>query len=215
MSVLDQPEIPNQGKIHVGSVVTQRRPEEVAVNITKEEFLTLCEGDTSGSKGKRDFNRGICWAAILALVGLLASTDWGTFVQRKHVWPFWACGMLFLLAVGIFGMAWFKDQERLTVMESTGCPHSRLVARLDAQFSSIIKQNQAAAVEDYKAVLIARTNKVLTTSGIAGGWGLNPYADRLLYRINRKDGGGVLEIVVPTNTPLDSVEEVVKKQLPK
>lgn len=92
---------------------------------------------------------------------------------------------------------------------------------LDEILNLVRNQNRSSGGaftgEDFNAVLQARATKALhtlTPSGFLSGMGINPYTDKILYRVTRRDGGNAFEVVVPTNTPLEDVEDVVKAQLP-
>jgi hypothetical protein len=69
-------------------------------------------------------------------------------------------------------------------------------------------------VDDHRALLAGRVDRYLGSSGMTAGWGSSQGRDRLEYNVNRKDGGGQFAVIVPTNTPLEAVEDVVKAQLP-
>lgn len=134
MSAPNQPEAPNQEKIHIGDVVTQRRPEEVAVNITKKEFLTLCDGDTGDSKAKRDKFASLFWTAAVALGGFAASTQWDVVEQRHQKIPY-AFLVLFIVLTAIFAAAWLIFRGSTDEKGKTS-HYSRTRVKLDANFKA-------------------------------------------------------------------------------
>jgi hypothetical protein len=82
-----------------------RRDDEASVSVTKEELLTLFDGDSNDMKAKRDMFAGLFVTALFALFGLLAS-NWDILSEQHRKWPFWFI-IPFLVAVVGFGTAWF------------------------------------------------------------------------------------------------------------
>lgn len=68
--------------------------------------------------------------------------------------------------------------------------------------------------DDYRAMLIGRVEKFLRASGIASSWGATHGSQELTYRVTLKGGKGPISVTVPTITPLEAVEELIKSQLP-
>lgn len=145
MSTPDQPVKADQNKIHIGDVVTQRRLEEVAVNITKEEFLTLCEGDTTATKtaeakAKRDRFSSLCWTAIFASVALIASMP-GDKAEPWRQNTAYGCVVLALLASAAFGTAWLIFRRSAGEKSETS-HYRRTREKLESDFERCEASNQ-------------------------------------------------------------------------
>jgi hypothetical protein len=84
-----------------GSLVSYPRPDEIVVPLRRDEFDTLCEGGVSEEKASRDLYVGIGAGALAGLVGVLATTDWGTAWQPGH--RGWVFSSLLVLCVMVAG----------------------------------------------------------------------------------------------------------------
>jgi hypothetical protein len=119
-----------------------------------------------------------------------------------------------------FDLAWPKFAAALASMpEPVGtAPPRRTVDDMFGEILNLVR-NQSKSLggaltgEDFSAALAARASKVLNANGIHA-WSTGSYTEKLLFRINPGGGGNLIDVVVPTNTPLDLVEAVVKAQIP-
>ena len=68
--------------------------------------------------------------------------------------------------------------------------------------------------DDVKAALMTRVNKAITKSGFVSNMSGGAYPSEIVYKANRRDGGPQFEVKVPVDTPFESVEEVVRAQMP-
>jgi len=86
-----------------GSLVAFPRPDEVVVPLRRDEFDILREGGASSEKASRDLYIGIGVTAVVGLIGILATMDWGNAWQAGH--RTWVLPFLVLLVAtaGAFG----------------------------------------------------------------------------------------------------------------
>jgi TIR domain-containing protein len=120
-----------------------------------------------------------------------------------------------------FDALWPKlaaELKKLPADQPRAKPHRADRELLEELLNLVRNQNRPSGGtftdEDFKAALTARVTKAITRSGLVGGIAINPYPDRLVYKLSRRDGSGVFDVVVPNNTPFESVEEVVRTQMP-
>jgi hypothetical protein len=67
--------------------------------------------------------------------------------------------------------------------------------------------------EDFQRALAERASNALLGSGLVSLSAMVTHPDKIVFSAARKGGGKQFEVVVPTNTPLEAVEGVVKGQL--
>jgi len=127
-----------QHTVPIGSVFTARRPDEISAPITKEEFLTLCDGEPASAKRKRDYCRDMFAAALIATISLVANVDWDNFSQRPHKWVFFLTAIVFLVAVGAFGAGWIIFGCLITEKESAS-HYLRVKTKLETDFQNTEK----------------------------------------------------------------------------
>jgi hypothetical protein len=67
--------------------------------------------------------------------------------------------------------------------------------------------------EDFQKALAERSSNALFGSGLVGMSAMATHPDKIVFSAARKGGGKQFEVVVPTNTSLEAVEQVVRAQL--
>jgi hypothetical protein len=143
MSPSDRGQEFNQLGMPIGKVLTSRRPDEISAPITKEEFLTLCEGEISGAKQRREICRDLFIASLIGLVSLLANVDWGNFGKRQNGWVFFVSAIAFLGATAGFGAGWAI--YRALSEKNKGSHYSRVKGKLESDFQTTEKIIAASA----------------------------------------------------------------------
>jgi hypothetical protein len=110
------------------------------------------------------------------------------------------------------------ELKKLPPDEARATPKRNERDILDEILNLVRNQSRSSAGafsdEDFKAALMARTQKAITASGIVAGMGTASYPDRILINASRRDGGPAFQVIVPSSTPLEAVEDVVRAQLP-
>jgi hypothetical protein len=134
MSEPNQPEKKPTGTIHMVPIVECPRPNDMGTMILKREFETLCQGDTNKYEAKRDNSKNLFCAALLGLIGVLASTDWETFSVRRHQWPFYLCVIGFTAAIAWFGAEW-RTFSRSIQSRSDSSVYAQLKTEIGQRFS--------------------------------------------------------------------------------
>jgi hypothetical protein len=135
----NQPPAPST--VHIRNVLTSRGQDEVGITIMKEQFITLCEGDTSDLKSKRNTFGELFSTALFGFVGLLA-TGFDVTSQHQTKWPYW-----FIVpsgvAVAVFGTAWiiYAIQAR---EKNHNSPFVRTKQKCEAAFVEIERQQKAS-----------------------------------------------------------------------
>src|SRR5580658_3898981 len=83
----DAPPVPGQAGSYDagGGLVVRSQPDEIGVPLRKDDFLTLCEGETSQARSSRDVCIGVCGTAFVGLVGVLAAIDVDTVLKWGHL----------------------------------------------------------------------------------------------------------------------------------
>ncbi len=121
-----------------------------------------------------------------------------------------------------FEALWPKLESELTKIpadESSAAPersqHDLLVEILNYVRNQSRSLGALITEQDREALLISRVGKAIGATGIANSWsgGVDRAQNKLLYRVVRKDGGGVLEVAVPVDTALEAIEEMVRAQI--
>lgn len=125
--------------IHYESVVTCPRPSDLETQIRRHEFEMLCEGDTNKEEAKRDNAKNLFYAALIGLVGVLASADWATDLRQRPL-PFYLFVLIFLL-----GVAWFGNEWRTFAWEVEQKQNDSTRSRLKADIQKRFEAASAAA----------------------------------------------------------------------
>lgn len=115
-----------------GSLVAYPRPDEVVVPLRRDEFDILREGGASSEEASRDLYIGIGVTAVVGLIGILATMDWGNAWQAGHrTWVLPFLVLLVATAGAFVGAAIYHLRSQKTLINS---PFSRLSARLSNWF---------------------------------------------------------------------------------
>lgn len=160
--------------VHIRNVLTSLGRDEVGITIMKEQFITLCEGDTSDCKSKRNTCAGLFWTALFGFVGLLATGLDVIYNRQGAKWPYWFIIPSGLLAV-VFGTAWaiFWNQARQTNRSS---PFLRVKQTCEEAFAEIERQQHAARQQAEPATAAASNGRETAEQnrGAADGLGQQP-----------------------------------------
>ena len=162
MSERTRPEQENlHATVHLVPVVTCPRPTDIQTYILKQEFETLCKGDTNKEQAKRDNAKHIFWAAVIGLIGVLASADWTVLNLRQRPWPFYFFIVAFLLAIAWFGNEWRITAQRVKDKQSESAYVSLkagIQRRLDdaAAFAAALTEKPQGDVEGAAIDAIAK-----------------------------------------------------------
>ncbi|PYV61512.1 MAG: hypothetical protein DMG97_42895, partial [Acidobacteria bacterium] len=80
------------------SLVVSPRPNEFGFAMREDEFQILCDAELGNARSSRDLCIGSLVGAVVGLIGVLATTDWGTIWQpeKRGTFLFWLA-LLFLI----------------------------------------------------------------------------------------------------------------------
>jgi hypothetical protein len=120
-----------------------------------------------------------------------------------------------------FGALWPKLETALNNLppdEPRAKPQREERDILEEILDLVRNQSRSAAKalvgEDFQKALGERANEVLISSGLVSGTATFTGVDKIVIGATLRVGGKHLDVVVPTNTPLEAVEGMVKAQLP-
>jgi hypothetical protein len=134
MSEPNHPEVKGRATIHMVPMVECPRPNDMGTLILKREFETLCQGDTNKDESKCNNSKNLFYAALLGLIGVLASTDWETFSIRRRHWPFYLCVVGFTAAIAWFGAEWRTFRHNIQ-SRSESSVYMQLRREIEERFS--------------------------------------------------------------------------------
>lgn len=118
-----------------GSLIVQPRPNEFPFPMRESEFQILCDGETSDARAARERYIGAGVSSFIGLIGVFATTDWGTVWQPNRRWQFVISSMvLFGCAMGsVVGICIHQSRINRTLNNS---PYSRLTRHIQKWFES-------------------------------------------------------------------------------
>lgn len=133
MSEAERPQ--QQGNFQASSLVVPPRPNEFGFPLREDEFQILRDGAVGDDRASRDLCIGFLVGAVVGLVGVLATVDWGTIWQPEKRGPFlfWAAALLLIIAASGTGVA--ICQLRLW-KKRTDSPYERLTKKISAWFAA-------------------------------------------------------------------------------
>lgn len=120
----------------VGSTVVQPSSAEIAFPLREEQFLMLCEGESSTDRSGRDLSIGLFCGALVGIAGVLAAVDWNFVWKPEHRTLFILSSVILSLVtsgslVGII-ICWLRLRRN-----RNDSSYSRLKRRIDDFFKSI------------------------------------------------------------------------------
>lgn len=144
-----------------GGLVVQPLPDEIGVPLRKDDFLTLCGGEISEARARRDVCIGIGCTAMVGFFGVLAAIDWDTIWKSGHFKIFVLVLLLILLLVGTSGAAVGALIHNSHLKRTlTTSPYSRVMARLLKEYDA-----KEASQGSYDLVRFAALRKWLEDNG--------------------------------------------------
>lgn len=138
----DAPPAPSQGSYDAGSgIFVRSQPDEIGVPLRKDDFLTLCEGETSQARSSRDMCIGVCGTAFVGFLGVLAAIDWDTVLKWGHLKLIIVIFLIVVLLIATSGSAVAAYIHNKKVKNaSLDSPYSRLRARLQEAYDALNRE---------------------------------------------------------------------------
>ena len=123
MAAPNQPLVPPLPEgYQVGTTVVTPQPAERAYPLRNPDFLTLCDGSNGDERAGKDLCLGLLISAVIGIVGIVASIDWGTVFAQKEWWMLLCPLALVAIAAGS-GVGFAVHRNR---MEKEDTPYTRL-----------------------------------------------------------------------------------------
>jgi hypothetical protein len=124
-----------QGNFQASSLVVPPRPNEFGFPLREDEFQILREGAVGDDRAYRDLCTGFLVGAVVGLIGVLATVDWGTIWQPEKRGPFlfWVALLLLIIAASATGV--IICQLRLCKTR-TNSPYARLTQKISTWFTA-------------------------------------------------------------------------------
>ncbi|HEU0048471.1 MAG TPA: DUF3395 domain-containing protein [Nitrososphaera sp.] len=117
------------------SLVVSPRPNEFGFAMREDEFQILCDAELGNARSSRDLCIGSLVGAVVGLIGVLATTDWGTIWQpeKRGTFLFWLALLFLIVASSTTGAIIFHLRLRKTRTDSA---YARLINKISAWFTS-------------------------------------------------------------------------------
>ena len=162
MSSPSEPAGPAEEHYQAASLIVTPRADELGFALRKDEFETLCDGETSDSRAGRDLYLGMFFGAVVGLVGLVATTDWDAVLHQERKGPLVLVAILIALAAGP-GVGAIVQQRRYTRTRNDS-PYARLRKRISQYFENPVARSAGASRDTFDkrqmADLRAQTEKL-------------------------------------------------------
>jgi hypothetical protein len=122
-----------QASYQASSLVVSPRPNEFGFALREDEFQILCEGEVGSARASRDLLFGVLVGAVVGLVGVLATIDWGTIWQpeKRGAFLFWFGLLLVIVVSSATGVVIYHLRLKKTLKDSA---YSRLKQNISTWF---------------------------------------------------------------------------------